>query len=382
MSIHSNSHSQEFCENDDSSDCSSETSGECQICKEHFSKTKEQLAKEEEEWEAKHLEEQRTRRDIITEENKDLIEQTPEVINNTIEHWGNGLTFVREEFHNFALYQKAVNYHDDAIAYVKRDRLTKKQFYALCRDSLRATGYNMRCIPKDVLTHELVELALKTNCWAIENVPNQFKTYKNCLSAVSRNGEILQHVPKEIIDYNMCIAAAKTPYHSLKYIPKEFITKKICYLAVLAIGENIKFVPEEFMSSDLALLAVQSDEYPGHCTAGQNIRFIPTKFYTKELMITAVKHTSYSYSKIAKEMITKEVEDAILEAVPRTIYYLEQTPERCLQALKADPYLILHSIKKESITKEVAELVLTLPRKVLKRCSDSWMEYIKSKLQD
>jgi hypothetical protein len=365
---------------DCSSECSSETSGECEMCKEHFSKTKEQLEKEEEEWEAKRLEHQRTRRDIITEENKDVIEQTPEVINNTIKNWGNGLQLVREEFHTFALYQKAVRHHYDAIAHVKRDRLTKKQYYSLCRDSLQKNGYNIRNIPEDVLTNELFELALESACGIIETAPERFKTYKNWLSAVSRNGEILEHVQKDLIDKTLCEAAAKTGYNSLKYIPRHMITKEICELAVKANGGNIQFVPKEFMSSELGLIAVQSSQYPGSGSPGYTIRFIPTCFYTKELMIKAAENGGYS--NIAKEMLTKEVEDAILEAVPRTIYYLEQTPERCLKALKADPYLILHSIKKESITKEVAELVLTLPRTILKRCSDSWMEYIKSKLLD
>jgi hypothetical protein len=364
-----------------SSDCSS-SSGECEICKEHFSKTQEQLDEEDRIWTAKHNEEQRTRRDIITEENKDVIEQTPDVINKTIENWGTGLRLVREEFHNFALYQKAVKHHYDAIAYVKRNLLTRKQFYALCRESLKKNGYNIKNIPKDVITHELFELALQSAIWIIKGAKNKFKTYKNCLYAVSGNGEILEHIPKEHITEEMVRAAVKNRNKSLKYIPKHMITQEICKKAVKSNGENIQFVPEEFMSSELCLIAVQSDEYPGTGTAGVNISFIPTRYYTKELILKAVEHTSYYYSYIPKEFITKDIEDAALEIEPRIINYVEQTPERCLKVLKANPYIILHSIKRESITKEVAELVLTFPRKILKRFTDNFMEYVKSKLQD
>jgi hypothetical protein len=361
-----------------SSDCTSETSGECEICKEYFSKTQEQRDEEHQEFARNHEEEQRTRRDIITEENKHLIEQTPEVIHNTIKNWGNGLELIREEFHNFTLYQKAVRYHYDAIQYVKRDILTKKQFYALCRESLKKNGYNIRNIPRDVLTDELVELALPSAIWFIKDADPKFKTYKNCLYAVSRNGEILEHVPKEHITEEMVKAAVQNRNKSLKYVPKDMITPEICLMAVKSNGENIRFVPEEFMSSELCLIAVQSEEYPGGGRAGENIKHIPTSFYTKELILKAIEHSSYYYSYIPKEFITRDIEDAALEIEPRILEYMEQTPERCLKALKANPYIILFSIKRESITKEIAELVMTFPRKILKRCTDNWLNYIKS----
>jgi hypothetical protein len=330
----------------------------------------------------------RGKANLITEENKDTIEQTPEKALLTVEDWGPSIAYVKDEFITYELCKTAIQNHDGAICSIKPHLLTKAEYYNLCLQSVTENGWNMKYILKEIQTQELVDAAIKSICWAIQFSLDEFKTYENCLSAVRRNGQTLEYVPKHFIDKEMCELAAKSRYPCLNHIPKEFLTQEICEMGVRADGENVKYVPEEFMSTELGWLAIRSPapSHPSSDMAHSNIRYIPGKYLTKDLIVESAKHWYSTYGLIPKEFITEEIEEAVLEVSPYCIRYMKQTPERCIKALKNCSYVLGDCINIENITSEVVEYIETLPDKmkdsVMRMCSDEKIKHITLLIKD
>jgi hypothetical protein len=314
----------------------------------------------------------------INDENEDTFVQTQRTVAESVENWPPSIRFVRDEFITYELCEKAVQQDGCAIFCIKRNLVTEEQYYTLCLDAVRENGWCLNYIPEEVQTQELCDAALHSSCWSLPYCLDRFKTYENCLSSVERNGQTIEKVPQTLITYEMCLAGVKSRYPCLHLIPKEFITQEICDEAVKANGENIKGVPEEFMSTSLAMLSLKSPDQhsPNSKMAGSNIRYISAKFLTKEIIVESVKLWSCTYSTVPKECRTKEVEDAALLASPYCIKYMEQTKERCWQALKSDLCVLNDYIDKENITREMAEYVLT--QDYNRRLYDETIEFLES----
>jgi hypothetical protein len=314
---------------------------------------------------------------LITEENKDTFIQTPESVLLSVEEWGPSIYYVRDEFITYELCRKAIENNEDSICSIKPHLITKDEYYSLCLESVTQNGFNLKFIAKDVQGQELVDAAIKKCCWAIKYARDEFKTYENCLSAVTTNGATIQHVPSKFQTKEMCEEAVKVNYYCLKYIPKEHITKELCETAVKSYGENIKDVPDEFMSTELAFIAIQPNSNYSDTTTGSNIQFIPAKYITRELILESVRSCCMTYSTIPKECITEEIEDEVLDISPYTIQHMKQTPERCMRAIKSDPYVLCSEISIESITPEIAEHIRTLPKKTKKNIKRYYKKYYK-----
>ena len=294
---------------------------------------------------------------LITEENKDTFEQTPESVLESVMNWGPSIGYVNDEFITFELCSKAIENHDGAICSIKPNLLSKEDYYKLCLQSVTENGWNMKYIPQEIQTQELCDAAVKSICWGYKYCLEKFKTYENSFSAVKRNGQIIEYVPKKLIDAEMCMAAAKSRYTCLNLIPKQFITKELCYEAVKANGENVKGVPDEFMSSELGWLAITSPapSNPSSDMAGSNVQYIPAKYLTKEIIVESAKRWWCTYSRIPKECITEEIEEEVLELAPYCIKDMRQTPERCLKAMKKYSSVLSDCIALENITSELIE---------------------------
>ena len=136
------------------------------------------------------------------------------------------------------------------------------------------------------------------------------------------------------------------------------------------------------MSSELAYLAITSPapSNPTSDMAGSNIQYIDAKYLTKEIIVESAKRWWCTYGRIPKECLTKDVEDAVLEVAPYCIKYMEQTPEQCMRAIKVKPWLIEDPIRRENITKEMAEYILSLPTQI-SRIGKEFIIYLESLLK-
>jgi hypothetical protein len=91
---------------------------------------------------------------------------------------------------------------------------------------------DLRLLPKEYITPELCELAIKKNGWALSYVPKEFRDYNLCLEAVKNKGYALIHVLKEFRDYNLCLEAVKKNGLTLEFVPEEYKTPELCELAI------------------------------------------------------------------------------------------------------------------------------------------------------
>ena len=317
---------------------------------------------------------------VITAENRDTYEQTEERVLASVSEWGPSISYVHNEFIDYNLCSIAISNNSSAICGIKPQLLKPDEYYDLCLQSVTKNGWNMRYIPPQVQTQELCDVAIKSICGAIQFCKETFKTPENCFSAVARNGKCIEHVSPKYINREMCLAAVQSCYPCLNLIPIGLKTQEMCDEAVKANGENIKYVPEEFITMEMALTSIRvaGPSAPNSDIAGINARYLPKKFLTKEIIVEASKNWSHVYKCIPKECLTEEVENAVLDAVPVCIQYMEQTPDKCLRAVKAEPLCIIWEyIKEENLTPEIAVYVLALPD-IRNKLLDKTLHYLES----
>jgi hypothetical protein len=299
-------------------------------------------------------------REFLREDNQHTYIQTPESCEESVKVWAPSIAYVRDEFLTFNLCKKAVIKYAYTISCINRRALTPEEYYSLALIAAKENGHCLRDIPGDIQTQELCNVAVESSCWALPFCYRDFRSPAICLLAVSGNGQTLQHVPEEHVTYELCLAAIKSGYECMEFIPKEHITYELCKAAVEASGMNAKYIPEECMSTELGLIAVQSSGSHLDSMAGNNLRFIPSKYITKEILCEALKRWPHAYTSVSKEILTDEINDAILEAEPMCIAFMDQTPRLLLKAIQIR-LSVIQFIKKSKITKEMAKYMISLP---------------------
>lgn len=304
--------------------------------------------------------------DYLNARNRHIFVQTPESVARSVEFLGCYIEYVRDEFITYDLCVAAISSYGGVIPNIleRRNLLSENDYYNICLHTVKVNGWGLKYIPSDVHTQELCDEAVNGACWALQYVGDEFKTYDNCYSAVRRNGQTLQFVPDALIDEAMCLAATKARYPCLNYIPRRYLTRELCYIAVGADGGDIKHVPEEFMSSELAYLAITSpaSSNPTSDMAGSNVQYVPARYLTREIILEALRRWSGIYERVPAECITPELELEILDVSPWCLRGMEQTPEKCMRAIRGDSRILRQVIQREDITREMAEYALTLSR--------------------
>jgi hypothetical protein len=304
--------------------------------------------------------------DYLNSRNRHIFVQTPESVSRSVEFIGFYIEYVNDEFITYDLCVAAISRYGGIIPNIleRRNLLSESEYYNVCLHTVKVNGWGLKYIPGDVHTQELCDEAVKTSCWALEFVRDEFKTYDNCYSAVRRNGQTMKFVPDVLIDEAMCLAGAKARYPCLNFIPRRYLTRELCHISVRADGSDIKNVPEEFMSSELAYIAITSSapSNPTSDMAGSNIQYVPARYLTREIILEALKRWSPIYGRVPAECITPELELEILDVSPWCLRGMEQTPEKCMRAIRADSRVLRQVMKREDITREMAEYALGLSR--------------------
>jgi hypothetical protein len=105
---------------------------------------------------------------------------------------------------------------------------------------IKLDGRALEYLPKDKMTFQICELAVKQNCFALEYVLAEKMTVDQyiyiCKVAVKQDAYTLKHVLSDKIpddEYiSICKQAVKQNAYVLEYVPKEKITKEIMELAI------------------------------------------------------------------------------------------------------------------------------------------------------
>lgn len=96
--------------------------------------------------------------------------------------------------------------------------------------------------------------AVKNNGDALQDVPDELKTYDMCLLAVSRSeGEALEHVPEQYKTYELCLEALEYAQEShsaallLVHVPPQHHTREF-YTTLLENGVlEEEHIPNEYL---------------------------------------------------------------------------------------------------------------------------------------
>lgn len=118
--------------------------------------------------------------------------------------------------------------------------------YAIYLSAVRASGANIRLVPDEFITEELLLIAAENDPSALGGIrffsnqklaeliksvvpkislkylPDHYKTYEICLNQVSKQGRLLKYVPDAYVDENMVEAAISSNGWAIEYVPLTF----------------------------------------------------------------------------------------------------------------------------------------------------------------
>ena len=91
----------------------------------------------------------------------------------------------------------------------KEKQLNNNEYYQKYLEYIKINGCLIKNVPKEYITQELCELAVKQNGVALKWVPEELKTFELCNIAVTNDftGNALKYVPEEFKTYELCKVA-------------------------------------------------------------------------------------------------------------------------------------------------------------------------------
>jgi Domain of unknown function (DUF4116) len=200
------------------------------------------------------------------------------------------------------------------------------EFKSLLDWALHQNGYALQFVPEEYRTPELCRLAVVQNGLALEFVPEEYRTYEICLLAIKQNGLAIQDVPEDQITPELYHLALEQNGWALGHVPREQRTYELCLLAVQRNGRALDSVPENHRTPELYRIAVEQD--------GEALESIPKNKKTPELCLLAVQSNGFALQNIN-----------------------ERTPELCRIAVEQNGRALLF-VPKEYRTEEICRLAV------------------------
>jgi hypothetical protein len=107
-------------------------------------------------------------------------------------------------------------------------------------------------------------------CQAGREYCGKLETAEQCLEAVKQNGYALEYVPDEFKTAEMYLEAVKQDSrYTLQYVPDELKTAELCLIAVKEDGMALESVPSKLKTAELCLEAVKRNDAA--------LQFVPKK---------------------------------------------------------------------------------------------------------
>ena len=105
----------------------------------------------------------------------------------------------------------------------------------------------MKYVPEKLLTKKLCELALKSNCYAINFIPKSLLSDEFYAIGVKFSIIDINDVPLEFRKKKVWNAYIYGDYiNNLENLPEKFITRKLCLKCVRKYGQLLQYVPDKF----------------------------------------------------------------------------------------------------------------------------------------
>ena len=165
------------------------------------------------------------------------------------------------------------------------------------------------CVPDKFKTQTMCDVAVKKDHELFGHVPYKFKTQEMCDVALEQDSSNLEYVPYNLKTLEMCLDAVKkdpTKYYVLEYVPEEFKkTKEMFLLLVEHDSRLFERVPDEFKTQEMCDVAVFDYHW--------NIDLVPEKFITPEICVSAVERNGLTIKYVPEKLKTKELCTKALE---------------------------------------------------------------------
>lgn len=225
-------------------------------------------------------------------------------------------------------------------------------------------------ILNNLLTIDQIKTILLTDGYFFNCLPDELKTTELLEIAIEKNGGILKYCPEEIITESI-IDKAITKYPSvLEFIPKKFMTFDIILKAIEVYGPYIEYVPDDLITSDIFHVALTSEIY--------SIKYISKgikeKFLTKEMITMILEENGVMLEYIPDSFIIDDNKDIFEIACDNTGFAFKYVPD------KFKTYdLAKRSLEKNTLLEYIPENILDndlLKLSVKNSSSESNLKYI------
>ena len=205
-----------------------------------------------------------------------------------------------DEFKNFIIkfYNESIRSNKEFLFFFPEEYITD--------EIIKLHGLALKYVPKDKITFEICELAVKQNGLALEYVPNEIMTdneyLKICARAVFEDGcafkyVLIEKLTDEMTDKIIELAIKKCG-SMLKYVPIEKKTDEIIELAVQNDGLALEYVPDNKKSPEIIKLAVQNN--------GLALEYVPDNKKSQEIIKSAVQNDGFALQYVLADKMTND----------------------------------------------------------------------------
>lgn len=257
--------------------------------------------------------------------------------------------------------------------------------------------YPLSFIPEERYTQLLCDMAILGNGDNIRSAPENLRDDEIITSSLCKYGEALQYLPDEKKTFENCLAAASGDHYALHFVPEKFLTKDLCRIVVQT-GAKMY---EAFETSD-SIAILEKIPYPDIVTDGiallephlntdkllkvieENtacLKYIPNSYKTQNFYNQAVNLNGWALEYVPEQMKTKEMCLAAKDAFPDLGYaHLGIVshvpyPDVALEFLKdakgnIDVHEVFNAIRKDILNNETVETAISLDPNCFKYVPD------------
>ena len=249
---------------------------------------------------------------------------------------------------------------------------------------LRLRGDFISFVQKQLLTDDMIKIAIDSTAWAIKKVPEEYRTENVMLYAVEKDPLNIEYMHENMISAEMSKKVVERSGVALRFIPSRFITKELCLIAVKN-GDNsvIDYVPRTIMDKDIVLAFLDSNkprqkilqrvpqeicDYEVCMSAvnndGNDLKFVPQYLLNTEMCLKAVLSSPWAAEYVPESLFSEEIALATVEGTQLMFDYIPKryrTEKVCIKAVSQPMtfnYSCLDSIPKEILNQKLCNIAV------------------------
>lgn len=202
-----------------------------------------------------------------------------------------------------------------ALAHIERKGSLKivpeeKRTKRVCLEAMKKNGWDIRLVPKRVLTQEMCAQALEsTDFGMIGLVPSRFLSLELLSKGLDVNpASVLPYFPLSQLDENKCRDIVEKHPMDANAVPSRFQTRFLWLLSIQAYPFMMKYVPDQFISPSFINKAVNVNV---NC-----YQYLPDDSKTQALSERAVEINPLLFEHVPDHHKTQAMSERVIEINP------------------------------------------------------------------